>query len=157
MNIQHLAKLAQVLDNLKEERKVIDHGIEEFNMNSWKCGTMACAVGHAMYHPYFNDHGLYPDETWEEVEQGFDEDGLRVTKERLVEAVPTYQGAEEFTACALFFEISEQDANYLFSPSCYYGEEYGDKITPRQVSRRIKEFIINDGRVERVFDYEEDD
>ena len=157
MNIQHLAKLAQVLDNLKEERKVIDHGIERFDMNSWKCGTTACAVGHAMYHPYFNDHGLYPDETWQDVEQTFDEVGYRVTKERLVSAVPTYQGAEEFPACALFFDISEQDANYLFSPSEYYGEEYQDKITPKQVSRRIKEFIINDGRNAPPFEYEEDD
>ncbi len=46
---ERLLKVAEVLENLPKGRK--------FNLSLWsttdkpECGTTACAVGHAMFHP----------------------------------------------------------------------------------------------------------
>lgn len=84
------------------------------------CGTTACAMGWACTVPEFKRAGLKM--------QGFE---------------PHFKNACGFTAAEKFFDISENDAAFLF------GAE-NEGITPKQEAARIIKFVETRKKIERV-------
>lgn len=141
--VERLNKLAWLLDHYEEELPIVNHGIKSFDLGSWMktrnyyapvknipdgngtlCGTTACAVGTAMFHPWFNAQGLMPD---------FIDGG----------AVPLYdnQGYHYYGwgAVGIFFGIPQEDALYLFDEDAYEGTP--GKHEPSVVVKRIREYV----------------
>jgi hypothetical protein len=112
MNKERLKRLANYLDTVKPE---------EFNLKDWKCGTVACAVGHACSIPEFSAAGL---------------------KLEFVHGInrwtPILGDDESWEAVKLFFGIDDADARWLF---CMHDYESGYETTAAQVSARIREFV----------------
>lgn len=100
-----------------------------FNMNVWyredpSCGTAACAFGSAcLYEP-------------------FQEEGLHLAQFDWQEGVydPAYEGSVCYSAATLFFDLSFQEAQYLFDPQEYPGLDPAH-ITPQMVAERVQELI----------------
>jgi hypothetical protein len=82
------------------------------------CGTTACAVGWA---------GSIPE---------FCKAGFRIVSAG-AHVTPTYGGSQSWDAVHRFFELTEFEANRLFSMSEYPN----DKGTPKQVAKRIRKLI----------------
>src|SRR4051812_9820829 len=106
MNIERLEHLKEVLAKVKPE---------EFNMNNWKrhkyvdddpakeiCGTVCCAFGHACDNKHFQEEGL----GWYHNIATFNDAGVELMG---------------FEAAERFFELEEDQAEWLFSPINYYG------------------------------------
>lgn len=112
------------LDTWKTERKL--PGIKS-------CSTTACACGYACDIKSFQRAGLrlskYAYDSFCKKQDYI----LRLGKTKL-------QG---FEAAAEFFKISVIDAEYLFNPDRYsqYFSETGVKTTPKQVARRIEQYV----------------
>src|SRR5690242_9806699 len=98
----HINRLWKLTKHLMKVKK------REFNLGTWKsereCGTTACACGHACSIRSFRRAGLHL------IPAGWGDFVLR------------YRGFRSFDAAAEFFELSEHEAEFLFSPSRY--EEY---------------------------------
>jgi hypothetical protein len=113
MNKTRLRELAKLL--LKVPAR-------EFDMEHWKCGTVACALGHAAQHPPFAAEGLtleknnWANDTWS----------------------PAFEDHHGFEAGALFFDITPRQSEYLFCPDDYQG-----KARRRHVITRIEELIAS--------------
>jgi hypothetical protein len=135
MNAQqrdHLLKLADILDNLDTERTRLvmpELPPVEFDMRQWHCGTAACAIGYAMYHPYFNALGLHAsDNSWA--------------------PVPHYQQSEDsfaysgFGAIQELFGIRYYDADRLFSAYVYEGYDEEGIYKPSLVAWALREFAL---------------
>lgn len=120
MNIERLTKLAELLENLDTKKTK-----KKFNMESWDCGTSACAVGHAMINSWFNKQGLM-------AAFATAIDGMR--------CVPTYNDGTQWDAVKKFFELDLMDAHYLFMDDCY-----PRKARPTTVAKRIRQFISEGG------------
>lgn len=116
MNIARMKHLASILAPVP---------VEQFNLNGWKCGTTACAMGHAAQDPVFN-------------EQGFFLKAGRFAGQVVLE--PAYSNGvhvlEAFDGICAFFEISRQEAHRLFTE-----DAYPEKATPQDVVARIQRMI----------------
>ena len=112
-------RLQLVLDIIKPIPK------EKFSMETWwnthlSCG---CAIGHSARDPRMIAEGL----------------SLKNTRPRIG---ITFQGdMTSFQALAIFFDISLEDTEYLFSATDYDEERHLYSITPDHVIERIKELI----------------
>lgn len=115
MNKPALLKLAQLL------RKPLPKGVDRFEMRSWQshkeCGTSACAVGLAASDPWFNKRGF-------KIMNG----GPGFIPER-----GCYLGG--WNAVIRFFDLTEEDAFYLFAKPFYIR---GNRL---DVARRIEGFV----------------
>jgi hypothetical protein len=91
-----------------------------------KCGTTACALGHAGFIPSFRKAGLKSVVN----ERGW---GGRVkfTNKQGV----TYT---DYDAGLAFFDLSNNEADWLFYP-----ESYGTKKGPKTVAKRIRSLVKN--------------
>lgn len=105
MNRKRLLILANHLRTVKPKK---------FSLEDWKCGTVACAVGHACTIKEFVEEGLYIEES-----AGF-------------VYVPVYKDFSSWEAVTEFFAISYADSQYLFSEV-----EYPEIVSPAGVSGRI--------------------
>ena len=118
MNAERLMGVVAVLERTPDEA---------FDLGSWRCGSVACAVGHyVLAHP---DRGLklvphiYSDELegegfvgWPSVEQ--------------------------------HFQLSEKDAAYLFYQGAYRADEDDEDlpVTRDEVAHRIREYVASGGK-----------
>jgi hypothetical protein len=99
---------------------------ETFDINSWTCGTTACAWGHACDIPEFKELGL----KWERVAPCYDNT-----------PVPGFQGFKAFAAAAVFFDVSVSTTTLMFSREAYPDDV---AVTAADVSNRIREIIANE-------------
>lgn len=119
MHVERLTKLAELLDRVEAEKK-------PFDIRWWivplDCGYAACAIGHAMFDPWFIEQGLTGQDDvcpWE--------DG------------PVYGDLVEFDAVKSFFDIPLNLALYLFC-----GSNYGPgTVTATEVAHRIRTVIAD--------------
>jgi hypothetical protein len=139
MNKERLLKLASELERCSDGRslKVPQDGKISFCMGTWGseakvyksmgyvgiqagCGTVACAMGFAGFHPWFRKRGLKTDVEFEQV---------------------SYKGHSDFGAATAFFSIHANDAEYLFADWQYPDEKRNP--TPKQVAKRIRKFVAD--------------
>lgn len=125
MNKDRLLTLARYLPTVK---------VETFKLSDWQCGVAACAVGHACSIPEFQAEGL----TLCAVTPG-----STPRSTLAVAAVPSYRNERGWDAVKEFFDLSYDDAEYLFSRFRYPGN-----VTPTDVADRIMNFT----RVKRLYD-----
>lgn len=85
----------------------------------WKCGTVACAVGHACQIPEFQKMGL-------EIEPSF-------------HFPPLYNERTGWSAVRAFFEIDNYEADFLFSIFDYNLSQL--KNPKRHVIKRLRKFV----------------
>ncbi|MCY1358659.1 hypothetical protein D9M69_452010 [compost metagenome] len=119
MNVERLERLCGLLKRVKPEG---------FDLSGWgwstaTCGTVACAVGWATQDPWFRREGLRS-------EAGY--------------FYPIFEGEADWDAVELFFELSSEEAEHLFSADRYPVDE---RINPLAVAARIREFVANGGEV----------
>jgi len=131
MNKKRLKKLADYLDSLPARKFDLEHWVTTYEKGypredgkKSKCGTTACALGHAGLIPSFRRAGLKtqigPHDTEGEV---------------YLKGVGCGIGAGE-----KFFDLTPAEADYLFLPG-YYGIRQG----PKTVAARIRKLIKADG------------
>lgn len=105
---------------------------EKFDMESWAskntCGTTFCAVGAAA------TLGIVPGMRLEEGE--FSNNNLILVKNN--------KEYYNWSAVEQAFDLSEEDAEYLFSADAYVGVG----LSQKEVANRINRFIEEDGRVD---------
>lgn len=118
-----LLYLATAMDNFKELGK--PHGIDEFNIHSFICGSSACALGLA---------GLVPQ---------FIADGLKMTvrRERFSDNGPIvkfeFQDSYGDDAIAEFFGITVKDVDDLFYP------QNNDAQDEHEMAASIRTFVAD--------------
>lgn len=129
MNKKKLLKLAAFLRTIPTKKFDMDHWSKTPEINATTCGTAACACGWGttIFKRYKNPLKLVLEEDY----PGYN-------------PVPIIACGEErgFDAAATFFEISNNEANYLF----WSGDYPSVKITPKMVAKRIKQFVKKGGR-----------
>lgn len=127
MKTKRLKKLVDLMEQLESNKVEIgysltfdrdDHLPTTFDMNDWRCGTAACAIGWAATDEWFNSRGL--------------------TLDCGMTGNPQFNDKENWAAVAEFFKISVADATYLFSA---YSYKRADDVKPGQVAKRIKKYI----------------
>lgn len=92
---------------------------ENFGLEAWRCGTVACAVGHACSIPEFRTAGLRL-----EVYDG-------------TALMPGYGVWSSWRAVQAFFDLSRDQADHLF-----YEDQYDPACaTANHVADRIEEFV----------------
>lgn len=92
------------------------------------CGTAACAVGSAMLFKPFNRRGLKG--KWS---------GSPDIRDEGSAFVPVYKKYSGWDAVKEFFDITNSEAEWLFS-----GNEYIVKPSSKKVAKRAKAFVDND-------------
>lgn len=121
-------EFVSTVTNWGEGTKELSCLIERFSLDDWTnvgstrpaCGYSACAVGHAMLDVRFNALGLYH-----------------------IDGVPGYNGHRNWEAVREFFDITEETAETLFSPTAYgtsFDNDTDDgllKATPEDVLDRV--------------------
>lgn len=110
MNRDRLQHLVTILEKVDPSR---------FDMQSWACGTAACAIGHAACDPDFNTQGLH-----------------LIGNTLNTRYFPVYGEHEAWSAVRRFFHLSLEDSELLFSQYAY-----PRSVTVNDVINRIKEFI----------------
>lgn len=96
----------------------------KFNMDHWKCGTAACALGSACLHKPFSDKGL-----------------------KVHANSVTYKHYEDYEAGEEFFGITSQESDWLFNPERYRTSKGGffvdiqRSVKPKHVARRVTMLI----------------
>lgn len=125
MNKRRLLALAAHLDTISPRK---------FNMNHWAnssdagitCGSTACALGYAGLMPSFRKAGLKTE---------FDKCGGSVVYKR------SHNSLYDIEAGASFFNITEDEAQWLFMPRSY---PIGRRPGPKTVASRIRR-MVRDG------------
>lgn len=117
MNKERLLRIADKLVGAGPYVEVGPVPPEKFDMTQW-CGKAACAVGHACVDPWFNERGL---------KLG---DGPGIWPS------PKYKGCSGFNATSRFFDISFEEATYLFTE-----HSTPHKQSAADVAARIYRFI----------------
>lgn len=118
MNSERLLRLADHLDTVPPEN---------FKITVWKCDTVACAIGHAV--SIFHEEGLH----------------LFYPEDYRFILIPRYKNQVGLEAVASFFDITEDDAEDLFTyrgiASRNWQETYLiEDITPKLVAKVIRDF-----------------
>jgi hypothetical protein len=131
MHVDRLLRLADFLDNLPAGRFDYNHWVG----SDWQgdpdlsCGTTACAMGWATTIPEFRALGLKLDHTR-----------------------PTPYFGEKFgsEAAAEFFDISNEDAIYLFTPNAWHinmrTQSPDQYASPEEVAEHIRQFLKMESR-----------
>lgn len=114
MNKERLLRLADHLDAIDPIK---------FDLTDWRCGTTACAIGHACDIPEFKEAGLKL---------------AGVSYDSYPYADPCFLRECGWDAVVSFFDINYDDAEYLFEETAY---DPVDKCNPKAVSNRIREFV----------------
>jgi len=134
MHVERLSKLADVLENLPEERALMRPPPgkrtvpTKFKIDTWtSCGTTACAIGYAAIHPWFTRRGLKLQRI------GFP-------------TIPVFQGECGGMAIRKFFDLSNRDAFYLFYRDGFYIRDEGKRAVARRIRGFIKELGLSKGK-----------
>lgn len=120
MRTARLLRLAEHLSTVKPA---------DFNLNIWLstksgcCSTVGCAIGHAANIPEFQEEGFY----------------LAIKGTAMI---PTYRGERDWAAVCEFFQINQDEADFLFKSRSY--EDLND-THPLTVAARIREFVNEQG------------
>lgn len=122
MKKERLLKLAEILKDVKPGLFDISAWVERRAANNNPCHTVACAVGWATQHPWFQSRGLCMSES----------------------GTPYFQEHYGEYAAAAFFGISLLQASYLFTPAGYSGRE----PTTRRVINRLHKFVETNGKID---------
>jgi hypothetical protein len=137
MQADRLLKLAEYLRTVDKRKFDLDtwgEVVRDKETGELKCGTTACAVGHACFNPDFRDEGL----------------GISAFYLKDGGIVPTFNGYYGPYAVSIFFDIDAIQTNHLFYADSY---KYGRR-GPRSVANRIESFVRRGGmpkqRKERV-------
>lgn len=97
-------------------------------LDSADCGFSACAVGHAMIDPRFNELGL----------------GLLRNEPFYRDGTGVGHGHTGWEAVQAFFGVDEETASNLFSNHNYYDSETGDtmdRVPPEKVKWRVDKLL----------------
>lgn len=116
---ERLLKVANFLDQLKESEFDFDSYVAEDDGKG--CGTVCCAIG---WLPK-----LFPD-SWKWYLDSY----WNILCPRLIDS----NFIREFEATAVFFEITGNEANYLFDPN---DSGLGRHAKPAQVANHIRKFV----------------
>lgn len=116
MHTEHLNKLIGIIDDIPDD---------SFYMHRWWNGKSGCVIGWACRNEYFNSRGLYLME--------YDFGGSHA------EFIPRYNDEWNFDAVAAFFQITFEEAAYLFDRISYH-VAFPSKYT---VKNRLIKFIEN--------------
>lgn len=146
MNRKRLERLIKVLQEVRRERKPFtidswsimvsrfDHSIVNRRGNS--CGTACCALGYATLDPSFRRQGLSLKTA----------DGKPVTSRNIAKVEekgaitePVFNGYWGLSAGAAFFDISDNEAAYLFMPHTYYNLDR--PVRPSDVIKRVRKLL----------------
>ena len=113
----------------------------EFTMGSWgeehDCGTVACAFGWATQIPQLQSEGLSCER-----------------HENLIGIVnwtPVFNGERGYKAAMAFFELTREQASYLFEACCYATRvatgtyRMKEFVSPKDVATRIRTFVFSGG------------
>jgi len=111
-----LSRLAELVDVVLPQIKD-----EEFDLTAYKCGTVACAVGHACFHPPFQEAGL----ALSYYDVGYT-------------PYPMFQGSTGVKAVKEFFNLTEKEVDRLFFPDTYPDQV---KTTKGEVMQRIRKLL----------------
>ena len=131
VRVDRLMKLADVLLNFETEKTNLVKHISSFDLKYWHCGTVACAVGVAMLHPWFIERGLSRDDEY--IYKYGPQYDLRPKYVPEFGSGPAYTGA---SAACEFFGITYSNYRHLFREL-----SYTDPMTsPEEVALRIQEF-----------------
>ncbi len=96
---------------------------ETFDINNWRCGTVACAIGHAAH--LFRNQGLTL------VESDYESERMKFH--------PEYDGDSGWSAVTEFFGLdSSEDAYDLFFIDGY---NFRMDVTAKEVADKIRSFI----------------
>jgi hypothetical protein len=139
MYVEALERVAVIMDNITSEvfdledflyigTRELEMLVEQAAANTdapWyeinqTCGTIACAVGHAGLNPWFRSQGF---------------------KTNIREANIEYKMDVSWDAIENFFEVSKNEALYLFASQSYLMTH-----DPKAVAKRIRLFIATDGK-----------
>ena len=120
MNIERMKRLSTLLGEVHQERKSFNI---TFFFETNACGTVACAVGWAMFDPWFQEQGLTP--RTNAVGKGY-------------MAYPVYKGHHGMDAITAFFDIDTGMADDLFT---IHGYKTVDVNNPLAVKRKIDELL----------------
>jgi hypothetical protein len=139
MRRDRLEHLVTVLERVKAAKLEFDIGAwgvvrEEANE---PCGTSACAMGYAALDPQFMTEGLRLKNEDGIIFEGLDNFNAYALAGGEVSVDPVFEGSLGFGAAIMFFEITEEDAVYLF-----YGAKYSSwPVTPDDVIARVRELL----------------
>lgn len=136
-----------LLNLLLEDVKAVKP--RDFSMDAWKmvktkqkgnhCKTVGCAAGtYCMNHPRAQLKLIKGDE-WEE-------DGVLTCNYQI-----KYKGHRHFKACAKYFDIPLEHAEFLFDPDAYcnytdHDEDCSSAKIKREVVKRISTYIKTNGK-----------
>lgn len=99
-----------------------DHKAELKDLIEMRCGSTACALGHAALDPWFKDRGLHIElRTPDRVRPYFE---------------PVHANRHGMMAACHFFDLDFRDAEFLFEPCEYVGNSAAE-ISPMQVIERV--------------------
>ena len=165
MNVDRLNHLITILEEAAAKEK-------RFYMGAWGklderdpniCSTAACALGTAAMNKQCIEDGLVmmafydnDDEriTWPLTDRtAWDRAFAAMAEGYGVDLVPHYDEREGFAAGMEYYEINEEQANYLFDPSCYEGSTWD--IRPYDVVKHVLRVL--DGHLVDADDSEYDD
>jgi hypothetical protein len=139
MNVERLLKLADLLEADANNPKGV-----KFDLTAWvqkkdsdgefttfgfakgetipvSCGTAACAWGLAAISGAFADDGV-----------GFD-----LNRNGWIS--PTFNGAEDFDAAEMFFDINTNEVSYLFDPDFYPNSKLRGRKGELYVAKRVRD------------------
>jgi hypothetical protein len=130
MNRERLQHLITILERVPPSH---------LEMEGWICGTSACAIGWAARDPVFNQQGFM----------------LRNTRSPfpvyVLDGAPVADNPDSWDAVMAFFELTLDDALYMFSHRMYTSDEKDDegfsktfKPTPADVIARIRELLARE-------------
>jgi hypothetical protein len=109
MHRERLEQMVVMLRNLPPEGPGFDIG-------TWRCGTTACAVGHACLNPVFQEQGFEWNKRHRE---------------------PVFHGILSWPAVELFFGLTKGQAEHFF-----YSASYSENDpTANDVADRIERFL----------------
>lgn len=111
INLEAFARTVVILENTPDEN---------FNIGSWACGTVHCAVGLAACNPWFNQKGLYLDDV-----------GVVCFKRPDSEDYPS----AHWQAVVEMFNIGYRESEWLFSGNEYLSEYPEQKLTIKEQAR----------------------
>lgn len=128
MNVDALRKTEEVLRRVARERP------KDFSMGGWKCGTVCCAVGHAIDAGVVNLKWGWRMDSGHGVYMYFP----RLDERCLAPGVDSSNFGQSWAAVEHAYDLDEETAEYLFSMASYTREQSRDPI---YVANRIRDFI----------------
>jgi hypothetical protein len=141
MNREALLRLSDKLCGTGPYEAVGPIPATKFDMEAWvrhdkeHCGTAACAAGHACLDPWFNDRGL----SLEKITTWMDAESESTVPVYTPKKQPVYMRETGFQALAKFFDVTGNEAAWLFDPFQYH--IHNKQITPEMVSNRIQNLL----------------